>query len=248
MTAPKVSLGFLHPGTYTECFAESKTALLMRDATSARPVLLSHRFGQMGKRCGAAGIVNGRNALAEAVLDHDIDWLFMVDSDMGFNDDTLERLLDCAHEERRPFVGALAFAHKTDGTATYGTVKFRPAPTVYRWHETDDEAGFVPWFDYPRNKVVSVAATGAACVLIHRTVLEKIRDEYGPVWFDTIRHPKGAHFSEDLAFCIRAAAVDVPIVVHTGIRTVHDKGGVAWDEAAYDEWRAAHPTAAESVA
>jgi hypothetical protein len=57
------------------------------------------------------------------------------------------------------------------------------------------------------------------------------------VWFDTIRHPKGAHFSEDLAFCIRLAACGIPLHVHTGIRTTHDKGGVFLDEAHYDATR-----------
>jgi len=234
----KVSVGFLHPGTYAEVFAESKTGLLFRDAAAKKPVLLSHRHGQMGKRCGAGGIVDGRNALAAATIEHDLDWLLMVDSDMGFGDDLLERLLHEAHPDRYPIVGALAFAHKTDGNGSFNSVRYRPAPTVYRFHETDDEIGFVPWFDYPRNKKVKVAATGAACVLIHRTVFETIAAKFGPVWFDTIRHPKGAHFSEDLAFCVRASACDIPIHVHTGIRTVHDKGGVAWDEAAYDRWRA----------
>lgn len=236
----KVSLGFLHPGTYATIFAESKQALLFRDAASKRPVLMSHRHGQMGKQCGTGGIVDGRNALAAATLEHGVDWLLMIDTDMGFNDDLLERMLHEAHPDRYPVLGALAFAHKTDGFTVQGAVKYRPTPTVYRWHEDDTQAGFAPWFDYPRNKKVSVAATGTACVLIHRTVFERIHGKYGPVWFDTIRHPKGSHFSEDLSFCVRAAACDIPLHVHTGIRTVHDKGGVSWDEAAYDSWRAAN--------
>ena len=63
--------------------------------------IVGHRFGQMAKECGAAGIVDGRNALAKFMCDEatDVDWLFMVDSDMGFAGDTVERLIAAADPE-----------------------------------------------------------------------------------------------------------------------------------------------------
>lgn len=234
MGKAKVAVGFLHPGHYAACFAESLTDLLFYDAAMHQRIV-SHPHGKMGKQCGAAGIVDGRNTLARVLLDEtEADWLFMVDSDMDFRPDTVERLIDTAHAKDRPIVGALAFAHKTDGKASGYGVRYRCQPTIYRWYEDDDRAGFAPMFDYPRGELVECSATGAACVLIHRLALEKIRERYGDVWFDTIRHPKGAHFSEDMAFCIRAAACDMPLFVHTGIQTGHDKGGVFYDEAFYD--------------
>lgn len=229
-----VSVGFLHPGHYAACFAESLTELLFHDAAGKQRIV-SHRFGKMGKECGSGGIVDGRNKLASTLLDEsESEWLFMVDSDMGFAPDTVEKLIAAANPETRPVVGGLAFANKTDGRSSYYGVRYRPVPTLYDWHETDDEAGFIPRFDYNRNALCEVSATGGACLLIHRSALEKIRDQYGPVWFDTIRHPKGAHFSEDLAFCVRLAGVGLPLFVHTGIRTTHDKGSAYLDEAFFD--------------
>lgn len=239
MPKAKVSVGFLHPGHYAACFAESLCDLLFYDATLHKRIV-SHPHGKMGKQCGAAGIVDGRNTLARVFLDEtEADWLFMVDSDMDFRPDTVERLIEAAHAQDRPIVGGLAFAHKTDGNASGYGVRYRCQPTIYRWYEDDDRAGFAPRFDYPRNELVEASATGAACVLIHRRALEEIRDRYGDVWFDTIRHPKGSHFSEDMAFCIRAAACDIPLFVHTGVKTGHDKGGVFYDEAFYDAQQAA---------
>jgi hypothetical protein len=73
-------------------------------------------------------------------------------------------------------------------------------------------------------------------VLIHRSVFEKIRDGYGPNWFDRVVIPKGpkgaTKFGEDMSFCIRAKACGFPIYVHTGVKTTHDKGGVFFDEPA----------------
>jgi len=235
----KVTVGFLHPGHYAACFAESKSDLLLFDLANEQRIV-GHRFGQMAKECGAAGIVDGRNALAKFMCDEatDVDWLFMVDSDMGFAGDTVERLIAAADPERRPVVGGLAFAMKTDGRSSFYGIRYRAQPTLYDFHEDDDRIGVVPRFEYPRNKLVEVAATGGACMLIHRTAFESVRAKYGDVWFDTIRHPKGANFSEDLAFCIRLAACDIPVHVHTGIRTTHDKGGVFLDEEFYDAQRA----------
>lgn len=233
-----VTVGFLHPGEYAACFAESLMDLFFYDAASSSPRIVSHQWGKMGKECGSGGIVAGRNALAKTVLDKsESEWLFMVDSDMGFEADTLERLIASADPAERPVVGALCFAQKTDGRAAMYAVRYVPQPTVYDFHELEDRVGFVPRFDYERDALVACGATGGACILIHRSVLELIRDRYGDVWFDPIKHPKGAEFSEDLSFCVRAAAVGVQLYVDTSVKTTHDKGGVYLDEELYDRLR-----------
>jgi hypothetical protein len=240
VTAAKVAVGYLHPGHYAACFAESLTDLLFHDAAGAQRVV-SHDHGKLAKECGSGAIVDGRNVLARVVLDEsEAEWLFMVDSDMGFAGDTLERLLAEADPVDRPVIGALCFAHKTDGRGEFYGTRYRACPTLYDFVDLDDKVGFVPRFDYPRGELVRVGATGGACILIHRDVLAKIRAAYGDVWFDPITHPKGpTRFSEDLSFCVRVAGVGADIHVHTGIRTTHDKGGVFLDEPFYDRQQAA---------
>ena len=235
----KVALGYLHPGHLSTCFAESLTDLLFHDAATHQRIV-SHKHGKLGKECGSGGIVDGRNKLASVVLDESgADWLCMIDSDMGFAPDTVDRLVEAAHAKERPIVGGLAFAHKTDGRSSHYGIRYRCQPTLYDFHEDAERIGFVPRFDYDRDTMNEVAATGAACILIHRTALEAIRAKFSDVWFDTIRHPKGVTFSEDLSFCIRAAACDLPMFVDTGVKTTHHKGGVYYDEAFYDRQQAA---------
>jgi GT2 family glycosyltransferase len=233
MAKAQVSVGFLHPGTVSTSFMYSLQDLLFYDAVTHQRIT-GNPHGVMGKQCGAAGIVDGRNDTAQRFLDDTAaDWLFQIDADMSFEANIVERLIETAHAHDRPVVGGLAFAHRKDGAASlYGT-RFRCVPTIYGFHEDDDSIGFVPMFDYPRNELVECAATGGACVLIHRSALETLRTKHGDVWFDTIRHPKGAHFSEDLSFCVRLNAAGIPVHVHTGIQTGHDKGGVFYDEAFY---------------
>lgn len=115
----------------------------------------------------------GRNEVARAFLDKsEAEWLFFIDSDMGFAPDTVDRLVASADPETRPVVGGLAFAQKSAGPGPIGARRFRANPTLYRAAEVDNRIGFVPMFDYPPDQLVEVQATGAACLLIHRTVLE----------------------------------------------------------------------------
>jgi hypothetical protein len=234
----KVSIGFLHPGHYAACFAESLMDATLHDLTGAGRIM--HPYGKMGKECGSAGIVAGRNKLAQVMCDESpAEWLFMVDSDMGFAGDTIERLVGSADRYTRPVIGALCFALKTFSRSSFYGVRYVATPTLYEWRETDTEVGFLPMFEYPRDQLVKVSATGTAAVLIHRRVLEKVRDKFGAVWFDPITHPTGPTvFSEDLSFCIRVAACDVPMHVHTGVKTTHDKGHVFLDEDYYDAQQA----------
>lgn len=247
MSADKVTLAYLHPGTVTETFSTSKTDLLFCDAFGQQRIV-SHQFGVMAQQCGSGGIVDGRNAIAAKLLDHsEADWLLMIDSDMGFDADLLERLMGAADADERPVVGALAFAVKTDGPGPHGAPRYRCQPTVYDLYEDETRVGFVPRFDYERDALVRTAATGAACVLIHRRVFAEIRDKYGPIWFDQVRHPKGPNFSEDLAFSIRVAACGFPMFVHTGIKTSHDKGVIVFDEEWFDAEQALKPLKAMKV-
>lgn len=236
MTPGSVSVGFLHPGHYSACFAESLMDLLFFDASQPAPRVVTHKWGKLAKECGAAGIVAGRNFLARTVVvDSDSEWLFMVDSDMGFAPDTLERLIASADPVERPVMGGLAFACKSDGRSSFYGVRYRPTPTIYDFVDLEDKVGFVPRMAYERDAVVECSATGGACILIHRSALEAVRARYGDVWFDPITHPKGPTvFSEDLSFCVRLAACGIPIHIDTSVKTTHDKGAVFFDEEMFD--------------
>lgn len=133
-------------------------------------------------------------------------------------------------------MGALCFAYAQDKRKEFFGATWRAVPTVYDWVEEDEvNVGFMPRLKYyEQDTVQECSATGAACILIHRRVLEKIRDKFGDnEWWEPIKHPSGRKFSEDLSFCVRVAAVDEPMFVHTGVRTTHYKGAVYYDEEYY---------------
>ena len=134
----------------------------------------------------------------------------------------------------RPVVGALCFGlRRGDFDDELQATTFETFPTLYDFVELDHDAGFAARPDYPPDELVPVGATGAACLIIHRSLLETIRTKYGDHWFSPASHPCGRTFSEDLSFFVRVAGVDASTYVHTGIRTAHDKGGVFLREQEY---------------
>lgn len=253
---------FLDGGHWSACFGLSYLELTLRDALSSQRIV---REGgtYLRKVTGAAGIAEGRNELAAQFLDNtDGEWLWFIDTDMGFAADTVDRLVEAADPIERPVVGGLCFALRRVARKDFHADRYGIIPTVYSYVETGDEIGFAPVEMYPRDELITASGTGAACLLIHRSVLVKIREKYGDAWFDPITHPtalKGKRrvFSEDLSFCIRVGGVDLPVHVDTSIRTCHEKGGVFLDEDAYDRQQAfevlstreqAEPTFCEPVA
>lgn len=180
----------------------------------------------MPTRCGSGGLITARNDAAAAFLESDGDWLWWVDTDMGFAPDALDRLLEHADPDTRPILGGLCFAQMERGIDGMGGFQTEIVPALYQWHQTTDgPAGFVAWRNYPRDTLAEVAATGSAFVLIHRTVFERVAEKFGHGhWYDRMINPlTGQLLGEDLSFCARARMVDIPIHVHTGIRTTHRK-------------------------
>lgn len=247
-----VAVGYLDDGhNWAACFGISLRNLFMLDQATER------RFvgGELRLTAGTGTIPQARNNMLKAFLARDAEWLFMVDTDMGFADDTVERLLRSAHARYKPVVGGLCFALRGNAKAhtSLHAARYDIVPTIYDWVELEDEVGFAPRHDYQRDRLVTAAGTGAACMVIHRSAVDKVAEKYGEDWFTPIVHPTGANgaprtFSEDLSFCVRLQAVGLPLHIDTSVKTTHDKGGLFLDEETYDQWRPATPTMKEDVA
>lgn len=241
--AGKVLVTYLHPATEVQhSWSTSLFALVNFDA--AHNQRLFHRGGgPLMMRCGTGGLAQGRNDAMRHFLDEaDEEWLWIVDTDMGFAANTVDSLVDAADPVERPVVGALCFGLRQGDPDGYGGYTTEPYPTIYGWDRgADGTAGFRRVVDYPRDTVVRVAGTGAACLLVHRTAAEKIRAQHGDEWFSPVRYPDGRFVSEDLSFCYRCGTTDTPVYVHTGVKTTHAK--TVW--VGEREWLA-HRTLAEA--
>lgn len=190
------------PGDVNARFHTSLIDLLVYDAngghdTTGKPVgghgHVTRHGGHMPLSSGA-NIVTPRNKLVKAFLDDfpsKPEWLWFIDDDMTFEPDTLDRLLasakwstadEKAHVEIhgapsgnrvgdvvRPVMGGLCFA-LMKGEAQ------EIVPTLYGFTQAHR---MVRYNGFPQDAIVQVVGTGAACLLIHRDVLEAIRSQ---VW------------------------------------------------------------------
>jgi hypothetical protein len=239
----KVALAYVHgdAGRITS-FEDSLAA--MRDWDATHNGFLAQRFAM---RYGTDGLVAARNQVAAQLLASDCDYLLWVDTDMGFEANSLDRMLQVADPQTRPIIGGLCFAarqYATDGMNGYWT---RPQPTLYSWQDNPDGgSGFVISPMYPVNMLMNVAATGSAFILIHRSAFERIAEttipgtdeKIGPHWYDRTPAPNGELLGEDISFCVRANLAGIPVYVHTGVRTSHYKGQWVQEK---DHWRAYNP-------
>jgi hypothetical protein len=216
-----VAVAWVHGDQVDASFFHSFIAAQMHDVFEG-----GLRIGRtLPVRCASGGLVKARNQTVKAFLEGDEQWLFWVDTDMGFAADSLHALLTLAHPADRPIVGGLCFAQMERDHDGMGGFITEPIPTLYKWAELGDGVrGFVSWRNYPRNAMCEVNATGSAFILIHRSVFEAIRDQFGDTWYDQLPAPDGVGLlGEDLSFCVKARRVQKSIFVHTGIHTTHRK-------------------------
>lgn len=215
----KVVVGYVHPADVAAVFHRSLLALWMYDLRHNRRIL--EGGGHLATMSGA-NINTARNDIVRGFLGQtSADWLLMLDADMGFAPNTVDRLVEAAHAKDRPIVGGLCFGIQTTGIDDLNSWQYEVFPTLYRFNE---DGRVDRYNEYPTNALFPVDATGAACLLVHRTVLAAMRDKYPEPfpWFAESQL-NGQPVGEDMTFCIRAKSLGYPVFVHTGIKTSHAK-------------------------
>lgn len=218
----KVVVAYLHPGLVHGAFMESLFNLVVYDMAFHRRIV--DGGGRLSTQA-SANLAGPRNGIVKKFLAYgDADWLWFVDTDMVFEPDTLERLLQYADPVEAPIVGGLCFAFDEG----------RIVPTLYDLVGEADNPQVVRYQQWKPDAMMQVAATGTGCILIHKSALEKVRDFVPPnrpgqvgfnpafPWFQEVDHD-GQPVGEDITFCWRAGICDVPVYVNTGVHVGHVK-------------------------
>ena len=225
MTAgDRVAVSWLHP-------AESITPHFIASLERVRQS--THRIVDAGGLAAGANITTARNRQVRWFLEETrAEWLWIVDSDMAFGADALDRLCDQAHDKERPIVGGLCFALLTDLPSGLEY----PAPTLFLLSDVPGE--MLRCWDWPAGEVCEVDATGAACLLVHRSVCEQMRQVHPEPWpWFREQAVDKRPMSEDITFCLRARALGFPIHVDTSVEIDHLKL-LPVNAGLYRAWRA----------
>jgi len=209
--ADRVTFSWIDPGLVEGLFATSMVELFR-----ARPARLAGFLRVEG------GLISRlRNDVVRTFLDHQpAEWLLMVDSDEQLSVEAFDKLIATAHATERPVVAGLYFGTLPNPDGLLPT----PVPHLYRRFE--DGLMMEALWDYPPDSVIEVDGAGTGCLLVHRSVLEKIRETADPnegtdwCWFRD-GPLQGAWLGEDLYFCRRIRSLGFPIHAHTGAILPH---------------------------
>lgn len=210
-SADRVTFAWIDPGLVDGAFATSLVELF-RARANRLDGLVRIEGGLLSRQ---------RNEVVKTFLDHtSAAWLLMVDSDERMPVEAFDRLVAAAHEKDRPVVAGLYFGTLPNPQGLLPT----PIPHFYR--RAEDGVMVKPVVDYPKDALIEIDAAGTGCLLVHRSVLEAIRDNAdsseGDAWCWFRDLPiEGNWLGEDLYFCRRVKALGFPIYGHTGAILAH---------------------------
>lgn len=215
-----VLIGWVHPGKVDSVFTDALLHTIAYDRASGGERIA----GWNGVQC-SANISAGRNKLVEGFLESSAQWLVMIDTDMVWTADAVHQLLEVADPDTAPIVGGLCFGQEPDTGLVF--------PTMYDLTEVDGQAEFVRYDVWAPESLFAVLGTGAAFLLVHRTVFEAVRDKGFSVAFPWFQETEleGKRVGEDVTFCMRASLVDKPTHVHTGVHIGHVKSHLVTTQA-----------------
>lgn len=191
-----------HPNTVSHNFSWSLLSLVMAERDRIVDI--------KGIRAYAGdGVIVARNLGVQLFLESDAEWLWTLDTDIGFPAYAMDNLL--SHGEDYKVMSGLystVIEHGADGNGApdYWT----KLPLAVKKSECG--AGYVQYPEY--KNFMEVDAVGAGCLMVHREVFEKI----GGDWY-TCRDGLG----EDFSFCSRVQEAGYKILCDTTIPLTHHK-------------------------
>lgn len=210
------ALGMLH-GQYVDGFTFDSVIQLLVTHPKLITEVISLRSGP--------SLAFGRNKMTEVFMEStDSDWLFCLDSDMVFQPEQIEDLIKTAEKENLKILGGLAWVCG-EGEASPDNMRGN------LWSKIGGKQAAPE--HYPVNTLTKVAATGAACVLIHRDVFKAIGKSGW--WNHIIDDSTDDQLGEDISFCQRATDAGFDIYVHTGIEFGHVKSQILTSRIAFSE-------------
>lgn len=212
-------------------FTQSSLNLLNHDMAHAGHI---QRYGGRLFQRGSSRLPQARCLLVDQFLalppvrGKPIEWALLIDDDMEFAPDVADRMLKTAHDEDVHLVGGLAFVGGHGSGEMY--------PTMYAMDAiaTKEKGSIVlaRMERYPRGSRVGVDATGAAALLVHREVFEKMAAKYQGEMFPWFADgsENGISYGEDVVFCLRARMLGYKLIVDTTIPFGHVKTQVLNEE------------------
>jgi GT2 family glycosyltransferase len=161
------------------------------------------------------------------------DWLLWVDSDIVLTPQVFQMLWDVADKATKPVVTGVYFISKENEQTMMA-----PFPCLFM--DTDDEHNIAYVHPLPANEIIRVDSAGMGLVLMHRSVVTKLKEKFPDESVFAEQPGIGVKFvSEDIVFFRKLKEAGIPVHAHTGARVKHMKR-FALDENYYHNYWQIH--------
>jgi hypothetical protein len=157
-----------------------------------------------------------QNALDHWYDNSDFEWILWVDSDIVLTAEVIDKMWSVADKNKAPVVSGLYFISKEMERSVMA-----PFPAAFNFTENEYQIQYI--HPLPINSVVKADAAGFGLLLMHRSVVTKMREVHGKVPFFNETGVGEEFVSEDINFFRHMKAANVPLHVHTGALVKHMK-------------------------
>ncbi len=153
-------------------------------------------------------IIESRNILRRKVLDEGYEYFFSLEQDVVPPQDIIQKLL----EHKKKIITGVYFSYQTNNGVTLLT------PLLWR-RINSNEVQYMLERDVIEPRLMEIGACGLGCILIHRSVLEKIK----------FRFDEKSNSFDDMWFCQDAFNQGFKIFVDTSQKCKHLIKGWSWE-------------------
>lgn len=169
-------------------------------------------------------VYDARRDLTISAIKSNADWILWLDSDVVFDGDILLRLLEDAEQLNAEYVSGLYFKRMFP-------IKPMIAKSLY-WREVDGvaETGNEIYYDYPRDDVFEIAASGFGCVLVKMDTIQELTEHFKMSPFEPM-----PNLGEDFSFCWRMSRLGKKMYCDSRIKLGH-MGTFQFNEAVYERY------------
>jgi GT2 family glycosyltransferase len=151
------------------------------------------------------------------------DWILWIDSDIVITEDVLHKLWMTADKDTKPIVTGTYFVSMQNEKSL-----MKPLPALYlrdtTYVEINNSLGVKNLHPLPVDEVVKVDYAGFGLVLMHKSVILKMKEAYPNMSLFGERQDLDSKFiSEDIAFFEKMRRIGIPLYAHTGALVQHMK-------------------------
>jgi hypothetical protein len=146
------------------------------------------------------------------------EWLLWVDSDVVITPETFMKLWMAKDKMFKPMITGVYFTSDNPEEPL-----MIPMPTIYKFENTEESVVSKRIHPMPVDQLIQIDAAGMGFILMHRSVVKRIKDEMGDVRLFAELGKGDSFLGEDIYFFALCHQLGIPLYAHTGALAPHMK-------------------------